>query len=781
MTKISIKIIQLPACHNLLNLHIFVLISILKMRNGFARNFLLSLFCIISTWNAAGQEKGTGLFRLGPEDLSRDTAAKDAVISASRTLKDSEDIPLTVYIISREDILLNGCITLADALKSVPGMKVSQPGSGTEGELFLMRGLLGNYYCKILIDGMPVQPSVVNGMPVSAQLPVRQAERIEVIFGPSSSVYGADALAGVINIVTHTSDRPVTAQADISMGSDAQEYLNVSIGGKAGRNRNVISYSLFGSAMNRNDMDIKDDISGVYDPSLYDTSYSYLNAPYYQGDSVAPVLGKLPEMSRLIGFSLKWRGLSLQFLNMSRRTHSSVGLATDLYSYASPRNYWGEDIRRLSFGYDYYRPGFRSLTNLSWINYRLDEESSFGMIIPVGNSNNAYKYAASDDIFLEEQLNWLPVAGLEVSGGLSCTLSGNLPKTNDLYSPFNTSQYHAFSKDPVSDSIFGSFGYYPQTFYNAGGYLQVYYRYGRFVAIAGDRYDYHSRYKGSNNPRIALQFDATARLTARASFGTGFRAPSTYYSYASLASRGPDGIYYTTVPNAGLKPEKLLAAEAGVHWRAGDRVRIDGSLFYHRLKGQFTRSFVLLDPTDYPDATNPFHLSQAYVNDDTSRAELIGLQCYVRAGDIIKAVHLSGELQLALSKGMEALPNGLGNINSYRQWPEIFGQLNFSLRPVSFLYIYLRNVFSSGWTRKYYPLNEQVLEQIGYETRTRGYYTLDIVGRLAISRNFQAFFQLNNVFDARYGGIDAYGTEADLRYNPQYGRNFKIGLSFNME
>jgi outer membrane receptor protein involved in Fe transport len=90
-------------------------------------------------------------------------------------------------------------------------------------------------------------------------------------------------------------------------------------------------------------------------------------------------------------------------------------------------------------------------------------------------------------------------------------------------------------------------------------------------------------------------------------------------------------------------------------------------------------------------------------------------------------------------------------------------------------------VFSSRWTKAYFPVSKEVLDLVGYDTETKGYYTLDIVGRLSINRNFQAFFQLNNVFNSKYGGIDAYGAEADLVYNPQYGRNFKVGLSFTLE
>jgi hemoglobin/transferrin/lactoferrin receptor protein len=746
------------------------------------RHIFLLLLMVMIIFAAHSQDRKRNLFRLDADDLSAEVSAdEDKIQSASRTIKNVEEIPATVYIISRREILENGYITLVDALKSVPGIRVSQPGSAVEGETFLVRGLRGNYYCKILIDGIPVQPSVVGGMPISAQLPIRQAERIEITFGPSSSLYGADALAGVINIVTQQSDRPVTAHADIAIGSEGQEYLNVSIGGKAGRNRNVLSYTLFGSAFKRNDMRVKNDLAGVYDPSLYDTSYSFLTAPYYKGDSTVPELGRLPESSRLLGFSLKWRGLSFQFMTMDRKIHSSIGQRTDLYSYASTSNFWEETIRRYSLSYKYERRRFSSWTTLSFLNYRTDNQSSFGKITQVGSNGNVYKYAASDDLFLEQQFNILPLPELELTTGFSFTASGNLPLTNDLYGPFNTGEYHAYSVEGMSDTVFGPFGYNPVNFYNIGGFVQLYYSKGRFTVILGERYDYHSRYEGANNVRVAVLFDAGRDILVRGGFSQGFRAPSSYYTYSSLAWKDAGGIYYETLPNEQLKPERLFSPEVGVRWSPKDRFTLDASVYYHRLSDQFSRSIVFIDPETYPNPSNPNLLAQSYVNDENSRAELYGLQASLNVDDLVRAVSLSGELLISVSKGKEVLPNDLGTINSYRQWPGFLGQFNFSIRPAKVLYLYFRNTFATDWTRQYFPVSKEILDLLGYDTQTKGYYTLDVIARIAISRNFHAFFHLNNLFNANYGGIDAYGSENDLRYNPQQGRNFRFGLTFSLE
>jgi outer membrane receptor protein involved in Fe transport len=69
----------------------------------------------------------------------------------------------------------------------------------------------------------------------------------------------------------------------------------------------------------------------------------------------------------------------------------------------------------------------------------------------------------------------------------------------------------------------------------------------------------------------------------------------------------------------------------------------------------------------------------------------------------------------------------------------------------------------------------------GLPTSVKGFYTLDFITRYSISKNLNAFINVNNVFNAYYGGIDAYNDITNLVYNPQYGRTFRIGFTFRLE
>ncbi|MFN5238810.1 MAG: TonB-dependent receptor, partial [Bacteroidota bacterium] len=208
--------------------------------------FLLPFFAFAQEENA---------LRLTPErlnendvmniDLSRN---ETVVISATRSPEKANEQPFSVWVITAEEILQNGFVTLGDVLRAAPGIRVSQPGNALEGETFMVRGVSGNQYMKILINDVPIKAAVAPGMSIGAQLPVRQAKRIEVVYGPSGPTYGEEACAGVINIILKETERPVYTQADLSFGRFNYNSLDLMFGGKLGRDRNIFRYSIYGSS-----------------------------------------------------------------------------------------------------------------------------------------------------------------------------------------------------------------------------------------------------------------------------------------------------------------------------------------------------------------------------------------------------------------------------------------------------------------------------------------------------------------------------------------------------
>jgi iron complex outermembrane receptor protein len=129
----------------------------------------------------------------------------DATEIATKTRMNADYVPGILTILRREEMLALGVRTVADALGLVPGMVIDRRQDGRFSTS--LRGLdNGNTEVKVMIDSVPLTTSVA-GSATYFELPIAQVERIEVIRGPGSALYGEGAFAGLINVVTY--DRPL--------------------------------------------------------------------------------------------------------------------------------------------------------------------------------------------------------------------------------------------------------------------------------------------------------------------------------------------------------------------------------------------------------------------------------------------------------------------------------------------------------------------------------------------------------------------------------------------
>ena len=250
------------------------------------------------------------------------------VVTASRSARSIKELPSTVHIITREEILNNNYSTLIDALKDIPGIKVSQPGTGTHGEKYVMRGLWGNNYAKILANGIPIQPSAVDGMPIGEQINMKNIERIEVVYGPASALYGADALAGIINIITYNPGENNT-QLEASIGNAGYVSTRFFVN----QTKKDLKLNVYGGYSERKDYNIDKKSGAFSDTTLF-------------GDVVK--IGKLPSKSHNIGFELLFKDIHLSFDHMYRNDHSSLEQDSRYYIWDNPGLLYGETISKAS-------------------------------------------------------------------------------------------------------------------------------------------------------------------------------------------------------------------------------------------------------------------------------------------------------------------------------------------------------------------------------------------------------------------------------------------------
>ena len=180
--------------------------------------------------------------------MTIDDLAQVNVTSVSKTDQPLSDAPAAIFVISHDDIARSGAITLPEMLRLAPNLQVYQQNPGEW--VIAARGLNGNDAAQsfpnkllVLIDGRPIYTPLFSGVywDLPDVLP-ENVDRIEVISGPGATLFGANAVNGVINVITRNASAANVAYADLRAGPDRQA-IGLQFGGQAGAN---LSYRLHG-------------------------------------------------------------------------------------------------------------------------------------------------------------------------------------------------------------------------------------------------------------------------------------------------------------------------------------------------------------------------------------------------------------------------------------------------------------------------------------------------------------------------------------------------------
>ena len=141
------------------------------------------------------------------------------IVSATRLPTPESQVASSVTVITAEDIAARQERSLTDILKDVPGLNVIRTGGPGGQAAVYMRGT-NNNHTKVLVDGIDVSdPSSSNASFDFSQFLTQDIERVEVLRGPQSGLYGSDAIGGVINIITRSGQGPAQWQASAEGGS----------------------------------------------------------------------------------------------------------------------------------------------------------------------------------------------------------------------------------------------------------------------------------------------------------------------------------------------------------------------------------------------------------------------------------------------------------------------------------------------------------------------------------------------------------------------------------
>ncbi len=200
--------------HSLRHLHLFGA----RPRNECGVTILLAIAITGLTSHAHAENKMPDFLKVSLQDL-----ADTQVTSVSKNSEKASEAAAAITVITGEDIRRSGAITLPEMLRGVPGLQVARAGSAQWA--VSSRGFNDQFANKllVLIDGRTVYSPTFSGVWWDIQSPMREdIERIEVIRGPGATVWGANAVNGVINIITKNAADSQGSVATAGFGNDTQ-------------------------------------------------------------------------------------------------------------------------------------------------------------------------------------------------------------------------------------------------------------------------------------------------------------------------------------------------------------------------------------------------------------------------------------------------------------------------------------------------------------------------------------------------------------------------------
>ena len=452
-----------------------------------------------------------------------------------------------VHVLTARDISEQGIITFDDAIvRMMPQVSMAPSSMGS----FLRMNGLGGKYILILINGQKLSGDISNNVDLQ-RINMARVKRIEVLDGAASSLYGSDAIAGVINIIT---DQPT--QQMVSAES------NTTVSGEGKLTEGVT-------------LDVYKNGFGSYTSYIYDRADSYhtYNEELVKGSDTETQ----PTMAPL--FTGYRSDLLAQKFTYSPNQHLAMNAGLD-YSYKmTDRPETRDDI---TGGTD-YEMRYKGLRLTSGLVYKFDAKNSLQVDYTIDRFRYGKEYDVATKTYavgdyvqskkqrtIERQVK--AVLGLLPQG---TTIVGNDWRLEKLIATSGNINQETY--------ILGYFAQHEQSF-RAGA--------STITATVGARYDYHKNFGNHFTPKATLMLSSGA-LNLRATYSAGFRAPGLdelYYHYFSV-NRGKAQISFG---NQQLKPEKSHYLALNAEWRTQD-VALSVTGYLNRVNDMVVKQNIDLD------------------------------------------------------------------------------------------------------------------------------------------------------------------------------------------
>ncbi len=638
---------------------------------------------------------------------------EDIIVTATRTAHIRRDLPVATTVITREDLDTLNYRDVGEAIRGATGLDIKGYGPLGSNSSVSIRGS-ASAQVLVLIDGRPVN-SITTGNAELNEIPLSNVERIEIIRGPSSQLYGANAVGGVDNIITQSAPRETRGKLSGSYGSFSTQLYQL----EQGATINDFGY-LFSLDWKNSD--------GFRD-----------NSDYRSGN-----------VSAKLNYLLNKNTINVKF----DYYRNKLGLPGPLPPVGELPKYGNEEVTsRLD---EQESETFSGDVSLSW----MPEENS-EMTLRLYQEQKTVDFTTRFDDWLsgdpldEEDRYRANTLGLNLQyqlrlGEIS-RLAVGIDAKEDRFR--GTQKVINLNTSEVTHPNLWK----PRT-HNSGLWLEDEWKIlTSFFVLLGIRFDIHSEYGSEWSPSMGAVFHPGENTTLRASMGRAYRAPSF------------NDLYWPTGGNPELEPEKGWAYELGAEQDLLEDLILSLSVFSRKVKDMIAWAPVSETGIWEPQNVNE-HTSlgvEAEVEYRLDKLILLRLSyTYLDAEQKNTEVvydDLSGDVRTEeITRTAAFIPKQQGKLNVV--FTPITGtQLSFQGRFVGERVSYYTN----------YDNFPEVTQDI---KKTPNYFLCDAKLTQGLRKHLKLFLAIDNLFDIK-DYLEQLGTSIDDRGYPFPGRTFTGGMS----
>jgi iron complex outermembrane receptor protein len=529
---------------------------------------ILSSLVLAPVLHAADASEEDLLLILGEEMISIATGGEQSLARA----------PAVASVITAEDIEAMGATDLDQVLETVPGLHVSR-SSLYLNPVYSIRGIRtdANPHVLVLMNGIPLTQLFQGDRGVNSTLPVTDIARVEVIRGPGSAIYGAEAFSGVINVITKSAKDINGTQISGELGSFNTRRTSF-LHGSSLEKTDIALYIEYRQTDGDDGRTINSDAQNVFD-TTFDTNAS-----------LAP--GSLDTRGKRLDIRLdakrdRWR---FRLWNWRLRdTGVGPGLAqtldptgrTDINNYLADATYHNPD----------FAPHVDVKAQLSYMDINTRSEQRLfprGTVLPIGADGNINPTAPVNTVQFPDGFIGNP-SGIETHWRLDNSLfytgvDGHRFRIafGGIFSKLDTEETKNFGPGVISgtltdvtDTPFIFLDERERTIYFLS--LQDEWHLAPdWDLTAGLRYDNYSDFGDTLNPRLALVWQTRYNLTTKLLYGRAFRPPSfqeLFNQNNPVATGNPD-----------LDPETIVTTELAFDYQPTFDIRTTLNLFRYEIK-----------------------------------------------------------------------------------------------------------------------------------------------------------------------------------------------------